>query len=74
MFARKGKHIRKCFVTKSEAQQYERWVIATQNGIKSMIPNLAKRLARHVLRHTFASHFMMNGGNMLKNESESTCF
>ncbi|RAX10124.1 hypothetical protein CKY10_09350 [Photorhabdus sp. HUG-39] len=74
MFARKGKHIRKCFGTKSEAQQYERWVIATQNGIKSMIPNLAKRLARHVLRYTFASHFMMNGGNMLKNESESTCF
>lgn len=29
---RDGKRIRKTFPTKSEAQQYERWVIATQNN------------------------------------------
>lgn len=33
--------------------------------IKSAAPNLPKGQAVHVLRHTFASHFMMNGGNIL---------
>ncbi|MBS9427832.1 phage integrase [Photorhabdus akhurstii] len=33
--------------------------------LKSMIPNLPRGQATHVLRHTFASHFMMNGGNIL---------
>jgi site-specific recombinase XerD len=27
--------------------------------------NLPKGQCSHVLRHTFASHFMMNGGNIL---------
>ena len=27
---REGKRIRKCFKTKSEAQQFERWVIAIE--------------------------------------------
>lgn len=29
------------------------------------LPDLPKGQATHVLRHTFASHFMMNGGNIL---------
>ncbi|PTO77202.1 integrase [Vibrio splendidus] len=29
------------------------------------LPNLPKGQGTHVLRHTFASHFMMNGGNIL---------
>ncbi|KER01153.1 tyrosine-type recombinase/integrase [Photorhabdus temperata] len=33
--------------------------------LKSMIPDLPDGQATHVLRHTFASHFMMNGGNIL---------
>ncbi len=28
-------------------------------------PDLPKGQATHVLRHTFASHFMMNGGNII---------
>ncbi|MBU9849692.1 phage integrase [Rahnella aceris] len=33
--------------------------------LKSLIPDLPDGQATHVLRHTFASHFMMNGGNIL---------
>jgi site-specific recombinase XerD len=31
----------------------------------SVIPDLPEGQATHVMRHTFASHFMMNGGNIL---------
>nr|WP_303201998.1 tyrosine-type recombinase/integrase [Hafnia paralvei] len=33
--------------------------------LKSVKPDLPKGQAVHVLRHTFAAHFMMNGGNIL---------
>ncbi|EEU3019457.1 tyrosine-type recombinase/integrase [Escherichia coli] len=33
--------------------------------IKSVKPDLPKGQATHVLRHTFATHFMMNGGNII---------
>jgi site-specific recombinase XerD len=33
--------------------------------IKEVAPGLPAGQAVHVLRHTFASHFMMNGGNIL---------
>lgn len=33
--------------------------------LKSIAPDLPAGQAVHVLRHTFASHFMMNGGNIL---------
>lgn len=33
--------------------------------LKSVAPDLPKGQAVHVLRHTFASYFMMNGGNIL---------
>ena len=33
--------------------------------IRRCFPNLPKGQSTHVLRHTFASHFMMNGGNIL---------
>ena len=33
--------------------------------IKSLNFDLPKGQATHVLRHTFASHFIMNGGNIL---------
>ncbi|ECG4497537.1 tyrosine-type recombinase/integrase [Salmonella enterica subsp. enterica] len=39
--------------------------ITVRNTIKSIAPNLPDGQATHVLRHTFASHFMMNGGNIL---------
>ena len=35
------------------------------NRIKTCITSLPKGQATHVLRHTFAAHFMMNGGNIL---------
>lgn len=34
-------------------------------ALKQLNFNLPKGQASHVLRHTFASHFMMNGGNIL---------
>ncbi|MCW6538536.1 tyrosine-type recombinase/integrase [Yersinia ruckeri] len=33
--------------------------------LKEIAPDLPKGQAIHALRHTFASHFMMNGGNIL---------
>ncbi|MGJ3445081.1 phage integrase [Enterobacter sp. PTB] len=33
--------------------------------LKTLKPDLPKGQATHVLRHTFASHFMMNGGNIV---------
>lgn len=35
------------------------------NCLSKTLPNLPDGQATHVLRHTFASHFMMNGGNIL---------
>ncbi|CAH7226421.1 Site-specific recombinase XerD [Vibrio chagasii] len=35
------------------------------NWLTKALPNLPDGQATHVLRHTFASHFMMNGGNIL---------
>lgn len=34
-------------------------------ALKKVAPNLPEGQSVHVLRHTFASHFMMNGGNIL---------
>ena len=33
--------------------------------LKSVVPGLPRGQAAHVLRHTFATHFMMNGGNII---------
>lgn len=33
--------------------------------LKAAVPDLPRGQATHVLRHTFASHFMMNGGNII---------
>jgi site-specific recombinase XerD len=46
-----------------------RWSEATklkaENMLKEVKPDLPNGQAVHVLRHTFAAHFMMNGGNIL---------
>lgn len=39
--------------------------LTVRNTIKQVAPHIPKGQAVHVLRHTFASHFMMNGGNIL---------
>ncbi|WP_324724142.1 tyrosine-type recombinase/integrase [Lelliottia sp. JS-SCA-14] len=36
-----------------------------REALKEAAPNLPKGQAVHALRHTFASHFVMNGGNIL---------
>lgn len=33
--------------------------------LKQVKPDLPKGQATHVMRHTFATHFMMNGGNII---------
>lgn len=38
---------------------------AVRAAIKRAAPNLPKGQATHVFRHSFASHFMANGGNIL---------
>ncbi|WP_392586918.1 tyrosine-type recombinase/integrase [Serratia ureilytica] len=39
--------------------------LQVREALKAIAPDLPKGQAVHVLRHTFASHFMMNGGNIL---------
>ncbi|AMQ44834.1 integrase [Aeromonas veronii] len=39
--------------------------LVVRSAIKSVAPDLPAGQAVHVLRHTFASHFMMSGGNIL---------
>ncbi|WP_133624053.1 phage integrase [Erwinia sp. LJJL01] len=39
--------------------------LEVREAIKTLAPHLPDGQATHVLRHTFASHFMMNGGNIL---------
>jgi len=71
---------KRIFPTKGECDRFERHTIAQyethSDSISSFIRALkhtaidvtfkkAKGQAAHVLRHTFASHFMMNGGNIL---------
>ncbi|HFT1084495.1 TPA: phage integrase [Serratia marcescens] len=36
-----------------------------RNLLKKLIPDLPNGQATHVFRHTFGSHYMMNGGNIL---------
>ncbi|HDR2795152.1 TPA: tyrosine-type recombinase/integrase [Enterobacter asburiae] len=36
-----------------------------REALKKVVPDLPKGQAVHALRHTFASHFVMNGGNIL---------
>ncbi|MBP3142256.1 phage integrase [Aliivibrio fischeri] len=38
---------------------------STHKWLTTAFPDLPKGQATHVLRHTFASHFMMNGGNII---------
>lgn len=33
--------------------------------LKAVKPDIPPNQATHILRHTFASHFMMNGGNII---------
>nr|OED53629.1 hypothetical protein BEI47_17715 [Aliivibrio fischeri] len=40
-------------------------VSATSAWLFTALPDLPKGQATHVLRHTFASHFMMNGRNII---------
>ncbi|AIK13741.1 phage integrase [Pectobacterium atrosepticum SCRI1043] len=38
---------------------------AVRNTLRAMKPDLPDGQALHVFRHTFATHFMMNGGNII---------
>lgn len=33
--------------------------------LRAVKPDIPENQATHILRHTFASHFMMNGGNII---------
>lgn len=37
-----------------------------RRAIKKVKPSMALDQATHALRHTFATHFMMNGGSIIK--------
>ncbi|EPJ0139932.1 phage integrase [Escherichia coli] len=54
------------FVTKGKkGRLFDVDYLKFRDVIKSVKPDLPKGQATHVLRHTFATHFMINGGNII---------
>lgn len=50
---------------KSNGQLFKPNYNAVRTTLRKLKPDLPKGQAAHVLRHTFATHFMMNGGNII---------
>ncbi|ENE4801194.1 tyrosine-type recombinase/integrase [Klebsiella michiganensis] len=51
--------------TKSTGRLFNVDYVEYRKTLKALKPDLPKGQATHVLRHTFAAHFMINGGNIL---------
>ncbi|WP_213975858.1 phage integrase [Serratia marcescens] len=51
--------------TKGTGRLFEVNYMDFRETLKALKPDLPKGQATHVLRHTFAAHFMINGGNIL---------
>ncbi|HGB1938642.1 TPA: tyrosine-type recombinase/integrase [Salmonella enterica subsp. diarizonae serovar 50:k:z35] len=55
----------KLIKTRKTGKLYQVDYIQFREILKEVKPDLPKGQATHVLRHTFATHFMMNGGNII---------
>ncbi|WP_154946275.1 phage integrase [Klebsiella grimontii] len=51
--------------TKSTGRLFNVDYVEYRKTLKALKPDLPRGQATHVLRHTFAAHFMINGGNIL---------
>ncbi|HFT0372048.1 TPA: tyrosine-type recombinase/integrase [Klebsiella pneumoniae] len=51
--------------TKTTGRLFDVDYVEYRKLLRSVKPDLPKGQATHVLRHTFAAHFMINGGNIL---------
>ena len=51
--------------TKTTGRLFDVNYVEYRKVLREVKPDLPKGLATHVLRHTFAAHFMINGGNIL---------
>lgn len=51
--------------TKSTGRLFDVDYVEYRKTLKALKPDLPRGQATHVLRHTFAAHFMINGGNIL---------
>ncbi|MCQ4171373.1 phage integrase [Hafnia paralvei] len=51
--------------TKATGRLFYPNYMRARNILKEIKPDLPRGQALHVLRHTFATHFMMNGGNII---------
>lgn len=51
--------------TKKSGRLFEVSYLDFRRVLKEIKPDLPKGQSTHVLRHTFATHFMMNGGNIV---------
>lgn len=51
--------------TKSSGKLFNASYYKVRNALKEVKPDLPDGQAVHVLRHTFATHFIMNGGNII---------
>lgn len=50
---------------KSSGKLFDASYYKVRNALRAIKPDLPDGQAVHVLRHTFATHFMMNGGNII---------
>ena len=53
------------FKTKSSGRLFKASYYKVRTALKEVKPDLPDGQAVHVLRHTFATHFIMNGGNII---------
>ncbi|ECJ2222030.1 tyrosine-type recombinase/integrase [Salmonella enterica] len=60
-----GDEVLKKICQKTKGRLFSSDYAKFRETLKSVVPGLPKGQAAHVLRHTFATHFMMNGGNII---------
>lgn len=51
--------------TKNSGRLFNASYYKVRNALREVKPDLPDGQAVHVLRHTFATHFIMNGGNII---------
>ena len=60
-----SEELEKLICTKTSGKLFKVDYESFREKLKATVPELPRGQATHVLRHTFASHFMMNGGNII---------
>ncbi|GKV91727.1 tyrosine-type recombinase/integrase [Pectobacterium carotovorum] len=60
-----SEEVKRIIKTRETGRLFNVDYVAFCERIKAVKPDIPKGQASHILRHTFASHFVMNGGNLV---------